>query len=183
MTYQLAFGVTPVAAPTLGSNVEQARYSLSLPVEDLEQKTREDELSFIAFLLSGALQVQHAGTELEVWDVGGQESMRPTWPSFVPNARVLVLVVDSTDRACLPLTKAELWNLLERSELGNAILLVLANKQDIEHAMSQEEVEEGLAIDRVKHDCCVQLCSALKNEGLSDAFTWVSNRLKEQSAK
>lgn len=41
MTYQLAFGVTPVAAPTLGSNVEQARYSLSLPVEDLKQKKQK----------------------------------------------------------------------------------------------------------------------------------------------
>lgn len=44
------------------------------------------------------MKVKHAGANLEVWDVGGQESMRPTWPSFVPNARVLVLVIDSSDR-------------------------------------------------------------------------------------
>jgi len=49
-------------------------------------------------------------------------------------------VVDSADRDRVGISKQELVSMLEEEELGGAVLAVLANKQDIEGAMSVTEV-------------------------------------------
>ncbi len=37
-------------------------------------------------------------TSLSVWDVGGQGTMRPNWKFYLEGCKVLVFVVDSSDR-------------------------------------------------------------------------------------
>jgi signal recognition particle receptor subunit beta len=52
------------------------------------------------------------------------------------------MVVDSSDRARVGVTKSELFNLLESEDLGVAPVLVLANKQDMKDAMGVEELTQ-----------------------------------------
>ncbi len=54
----------------------------------------------------------------------------------------MIMVVDSSDRARVGVTKSELFNLLESEDLGVAPVLVLANKQDMKDAMSVEELTQ-----------------------------------------
>ena len=49
------------------------------------------------------------------------------------------------------ISKQELVSMLEEDELKDAILVVLANKQDIEGAMSVTEVHGALGLDKLKN--------------------------------
>ena len=60
-------------------------------------------------------------------------------------------MVDSADRDRVGISKQELVSMLEEEELKDAVLVVLANKQDIEGAMSVTEVHSALGLDKLKN--------------------------------
>ena len=64
-----------------------------------------------------------------MWDLGGQESLRTAWNTYYSNTEFILLVVDSTDRERLTITKEELHKMLQSDELCKASVLVFANKQ------------------------------------------------------
>lgn len=65
----------------------------------------------------------------QVWDLGGQSSIRPYWRCYYPNTDAIVFVVDSTDEERLPQAKAALDGLLGEEDLRGSHLCVFANKQ------------------------------------------------------
>ena len=87
-------------------------------------------------------QVTYKNLKCQVWDLGGQTSIRPYWRCYYSNTDAVIYVVDSADRDRVGISKQELVSMLEEEELKNAILVVLANKQDIEGAMSVTEVRK-----------------------------------------
>ena len=77
---------------------------------------------------------------LQVWDLGGQTSIRPYWRCYYPNTDAIVFVVDSCDVDRLSVAKQELMAMLEEDELKDSILLVFANKQDSRGALNAQQV-------------------------------------------
>ncbi|CAF4422951.1 unnamed protein product [Rotaria sp. Silwood2] len=75
-------------------------------------------------------------------DIGGQESLRSSWQTYFAQTEYVILVVDSTDRERLPLTKQELFRMLQSEELRSASVLIFANKQDIKDSMSSAEISK-----------------------------------------
>lgn len=68
--------------------------------------------------------------------------------------------------------------MLEEEELKGAILLVLANKQDMENALSVSEVYKELGLDALKNRTFqIFKTSAIKGDGLDEAMEWLSNSL------
>ena len=73
----------------------------------------------------------------------------------------------------------ELVSMLDEEELKSAILVVLANKQDLEGAMSVTEVYSALGLDALKNRTFqIFKASAVKGEGLDEAMDWLSNSLQ-----
>lgn len=66
---------------------------------------------------------------MQVWDLGGQTSIRPYWRCYYADTKAVVYVVDSSDRERIGINKAELLAMLNEDELKDAKLLVFANKQ------------------------------------------------------
>ena len=64
-----------------------------------------------------------------MWDVGGQDKIRPLWRHYYQNTQGLIFVVDSNDRERVEDAREELHRMLNEPELSNAVLLVFANKQ------------------------------------------------------
>ena len=64
-----------------------------------------------------------------MWDIGGQEKIRKDWYTYYTHTEFVIIVVDSTDRERLPVTKEELSNMLRHEELKKAAVLIFANKQ------------------------------------------------------
>ena len=66
-----------------------------------------------------------------MWDVGGQDKIRPLWRHYFQNTQGIIFVVDSNDRDRVVEAREELQRMLNEDELRDAMLLVFANKQDL----------------------------------------------------
>jgi len=82
--------------------------------------------------------------KLNVWDIGGQKSIRPYWRNYFDQTDALVYVIDSADRRRVEETGIELGQLLEEEKLTHVPVLIFANKQDLMNAMNPEEVADSI---------------------------------------
>ena len=62
-------------------------------------------------------------------------------PDF-QNTQGIIFVVDSNDRERVSEAREELQRMLNEDELRDALLLVFANKQDIQGSMSSAEIRD-----------------------------------------
>ncbi|RWS03195.1 ADP-ribosylation factor-like protein 2 [Dinothrombium tinctorium] len=72
--------------------------------------------------------LEHRGFKLNVWDVGGQKSLRSYWRNYFESTDGLIWHVDSADKARLDDFRNELHSLIKEKRLAGASLLVFANK-------------------------------------------------------
>eukprot|EP00889_Picochlorum_renovo_P005368 jgi/Picre1/32398/NNA_007744.t1 len=87
-----------------------------------------------------AATVEYKNISFTVWDVGGQDKIRPLWRHYFQNTQGLIFVVDSNDRDRIGEARDELHRMLNEDELRDAVLLVFANKQDLPNAMNAAEI-------------------------------------------
>jgi len=118
--------------------------------------------------------LEHKGFNLNIWDVGGQKSLRSYWRNYFETTDGLIWVVDSADRRRLADCKAELHQLLQEERLLGATLLVFANKQDLPGALTAAEIKEVLELDSIKtHHWRIVWCSAVTGENLLGGIDWL----------
>ena len=111
--------------------------------------------------------LEFLGYKLNIWDVGGQKTIRSYWRNYFEATDGLVWVVDSTDRKRLQDCKDELAVLLKEDRLAGATLLVFANKQDLAGAMTSTEIKEFLELDKIQtRHWSIVGCSAVTGKGL-----------------
>src|SRR5579872_6030534 len=79
-----------------------------------------------------------------MWDIGGQEALRSSWSTYYANTEFVILVIDSSDRDRLSISKQELHRMLQQEDLSKSAVLILANKQDIKGSMSSAEISKEL---------------------------------------
>lgn len=94
--------------------------------------------------------VPYKGTTLTIWDVGAQPKIRPLWRHYTNDTDVLIWVVDSLDKERFEESRTELHNFLREDGLNDAVLLVLANKQDLPGVATLAEITEALALHSFK---------------------------------
>lgn len=75
--------------------------------------------------------VTYKNTKFNVWDVGGQDKIRPLWRHYFSGTQGLIFVIDSNDRDRMEEARTELTRIIQDREMKDALLLVFANKQDI----------------------------------------------------
>ena len=92
--------------------------------------------------------VTYKNLNFNVWDLGGQTSIRPYWRCYYANTSAVIFVIDSTDLDRLGTAAEELSAMLNEEELRDASLLVFANKQDQPGAKGAGEISEALKLDR-----------------------------------
>ena len=80
--------------PTIGFNVEVLQY-----------KNIKFQVRIVAFATPKIV--------LQVWDLGGQTSIRPYWRCYYPNTDAIIFVVDSCDTERLHIAKQELHAMLQ----------------------------------------------------------------------
>lgn len=120
--------------------------------------------------------LEHKNYKLNVWDVGGQKSLRSYWRNYFESTDGLVWVVDSADKIRINDCKKELHALLMEERLAGATLLVFANKQDIAGSLTSKEIRELLELDNITtHHWQIQGCSAVTGENLVEGVDWIVN--------
>lgn len=123
--------------------------------------------------------VEFKNISFTVWDVGGQDKIRPLWRHYFQNTQGLIFVVDSNDRERLTEAREELNRMLLEDELRDAILLVFANKQDLPNAMNAAEITEKLALHQLRNRTWyIQAACATSGDGLYEGLEWIAGQLK-----
>ncbi|SCU94656.1 LANO_0E07558g1_1 [Lachancea nothofagi CBS 11611] len=119
--------------------------------------------------------------KLNVWDLGGQTSIRPYWRCYYSNTAAVIFVVDSTDKDRMLTASKELHMMLQEEELQDAALLVFANKQDQPGALSASEVSKQLSLVELKdRSWSIVASSAIKGEGISEGLDWLIDVVREE---
>ncbi|CCF73787.1 ADP-ribosylation factor family [Babesia microti strain RI] len=98
---------------------------------------------------------------LNIWDIGGQKSIRSFWKNYFHDTDGLIWVVDSADRQRINDCKVEFQKLLCNEHLTETPVLVLANKQDIPGAMTADDISKAIGIDKLSHRYKILPTSAL----------------------
>ncbi|KAG9549336.1 putative ADP-ribosylation factor, partial [Aureobasidium melanogenum] len=94
--------------------------------------------------------VNYKNLNFNVWDLGGQTSIRPYWRCYYANTAAVIFVIDSTDVDRLSTAADELSVMLNEEELRDAALLVFANKQDQPGAKGAGDISEALRLGELK---------------------------------
>ncbi|KAG9457703.1 hypothetical protein H6P81_002211 [Aristolochia fimbriata] len=122
--------------------------------------------------------VEYKNVSFTVWDVGGQDKIRPLWRHYFQNTHGLIFVIDSNDRDRILEAKDELHRMLSEDELRGATLLVFANKQDLPKAMSVSEITDKLGLHSLRQRrWYIQSACATSGEGLYEGLDWLSSNI------
>ncbi|XP_041059589.1 ADP-ribosylation factor 5 [Cetorhinus maximus] len=125
--------------------------------------------------------VEYKNICFTVWDVGGQDKIRPLWRHYFQNTQGLIFVVDSNDRERVQESVDELQKMLQEDELRDAVLLIFANKQDLPNAMAVNELSEKLGLQRMhSRTWHIQATCATQGSGLFEGLDWLSAELSKQ---
>ena len=174
--------------PTLGFNIQTLEYQLrrqhngnddNNALEGNLKAAQESNSHYQNNSVNGKTTESADGPvyQLHFWDVGGQKSIRAYWRNYFEQTDGLIWVVDSADRVRLDLCRQELAQLLQQERLAGASLLILANKQDVDGALSANEIAQVLEMEtsnryQNRHSCIVP-CSAVTGEGLEKGMEWL----------
>ncbi|XP_042353796.1 ADP-ribosylation factor-like protein 14 [Plectropomus leopardus] len=151
LLYKLKHNLSVSTVPTIGFNVEM-----------LEARKNRKSI------------------HLTVWDVGGQRKMREHWESFHQDAAAVVFVVDSSRKERLEEARRELEKTLRSEQLRGRPLVLIANKQDVNGALTVTEIKDTFNLKKIcsGRDWFVQPCSASTGVGVEEAFRRVVQMLK-----
>merc|ERR1711936_1554277 len=127
--------------------------------------------------------VEYKNISFTVWDVGGQDKIRPLWRHYFQNTQGLIFVVDSNDRERIGEARDELMRMLAEDELREAVLLIFANKQDLPNAMNAAEITDKLGLHSLRNrQWVIQDTCATSGDGLYEGLDWLSGTLKKKGS-
>lgn len=106
----------------------------------------EDMIPTVGFNMR---KISKGRVTLKVWDIGGQPRFRSMWERYCRGVNAIVYVVDAADAARLETAKNELHVLLEKPQLHGIPVLVLGNKNDLEGALTAEQLIEKMELGTV----------------------------------
>merc|ERR1712048_469637 len=125
--------------------------------------------------------VEYKNISFTVWDVGGQDKIRPLWRHYFTNTQGLIFVIDSNDRERIGEAREELNRMLNEDELRDAVLLIFANKQDLPNAMNAAEITDKLGLHALRQrNWYIQATCARTGEGLYEGLDWLQANIAQR---
>lgn len=88
-------------------------------------------------------------------------------------------MLDAADLLAIPNAKAELHSLVEKESLKEIPILILANKNDLEQALTEEQVIEELDLASIKeHQVSCYSISVKEANNLNSVLSWLISKSK-----
>lgn len=146
----------------------------------ITRKLNGQNISDVAPTLSfNIVTLEHQNIRLNLWDIGGQKSLRPFWRNYFEETDAIIWVVDSTALFRLEEVKEELMRVAGDERMLGASILVLANKADLV-APDMAALEALVAPLRSSHHCALVPCSAVTGNGLVEAMQWLTQDITDR---
>ncbi|PON46132.1 Small GTPase superfamily, ARF type [Parasponia andersonii] len=113
--------------------------------------------------------VEYKNISFTVWDVGGQDKIRPLWRHYFQNTQGLIFVVDSNDRDRIVEARDELHRMLNENVSGG-------------------NIEEKLCFNKfpgkaMQRHWYIQSTCATSGEGLYEGLDWLSNNIANKTVE
>ena len=120
---------------------------------------------------------------LKIWDIGGQPRFRSMWERYCRGVNAILFVVDAADMAKMDMARNELRNLLEKPQLAGVPVLVLGNKNDLETALTAEQMVERLGLASVSSQevSCYSI-SAKNQVNIDMTIQWLLKHAKKDAS-
>lgn len=136
----------------------------------------EDMIPTVGFNMR---KVKKGRVTLKIWDIGGQPRFRSMWERYCRGVNAIVFVVDAADQAKLDMARNELRNLLEKPQLAGVPVLVLGNKNDLDSALTAEQLIDrlGLASVTTQEVSCYSI-SAKNQVNIDITLQWLLKHSK-----
>ncbi|XP_045181430.2 ADP-ribosylation factor 3-like [Mercenaria mercenaria] len=121
------------------------------------------------------------GVSFTLWDIGGQDKIRPLWRHYYNKLDGLVYVVDSADEERMSVAKEELFNVLESDEMKEVPLLIIANKQDLENSLDPSKIVDQLNLNTLRHrSWYIQPACATTGDGIKEGMQMLASMVKRK---
>eukprot|EP01064_Diplonema_japonicum_P003447 TRINITY_DN1221_c1_g1_i5.p1 TRINITY_DN1221_c1_g1~~TRINITY_DN1221_c1_g1_i5.p1 ORF type:complete len:184 (+),score=64.26 TRINITY_DN1221_c1_g1_i5:1070-1621(+) len=125
--------------------------------------------------------VEYKNLKFTMWDIGGQDKLRPLWRHYFSGSDGIIFVIDSNDKDRIKIAADELRKLTSDEDLNDAHLLVFANKQDLPNAMTTAEITDKLGLHSLRgREWYIQGACAATGEGLYEGLDWLANSLRKK---
>jgi len=149
-------------------------------IADLKGDTTDDITPTVGFQNSSFTLSRFNVT---LFDLGGGAKIRDIWKNYYAEVYGIVFVVDASDINRLEESKEVLHRVKSHNQVSGKPLLILANKQDIDGALNEEDVANQLDLNSLvqKHKCECQVftCTAVLGQGrkvdkkIKKGFQWL----------
>lgn len=130
-----------------------------------------------------------------IWDVGGQERVRPLWRTYAKSAQGILFVLDSADSDTLEEAKVELEQMLKYTDNPPIPILVLANKQDLPDACDlaylksylfsgtvDSKINHGVNVNHHRRPVEIVSVCAITGENLDEALELLYEMITRKSS-
>ncbi|NWY46718.1 AR13B protein, partial [Sylvia atricapilla] len=135
-------------------------------VRGIQGESPEDVAPTVGF---SKIDLKQGRFEVTIYDLGGGKRIRNIWRNYYAESYGVIFVVDSSDIERMEETKQAMIEVLKSPKISGKPVLVLANKQDREGALSEADVIESLSLEKLvnEHKCLCQIepCSAIMGCG------------------
>lgn len=136
----------------------------------------EDMIPTVGFNMK---KVTKGNVTIKLWDLGGQRRFRTMWERYCRGVTAIVYVVDAADRDSVPISRAELHDLLMKPSLSGIPLLVLGNKVDKSEALSQQALVDQLGLESIKdREVCCYMISCKDSINIDVVIDWLIKHSK-----
>ncbi|XP_056324017.1 ADP-ribosylation factor 4-like [Danio aesculapii] len=126
--------------------------------------------------------VEYKNISFTVCDIGYHSKLRSFWKYYYQNCQGLIFVVDSSDHERIERAAEVISSMLAEDETRGAVLLVLANKQDLPKAMPVHELTDRLGLHALTgRQWFVQSTSAVQGSGLYEGLNWLTDQLSNNN--
>lgn len=133
---------------------------------------------------------------MNIWDVGGQTSLRPFWYNYFERTDCIIWVIDCNSVERLSENFEEFRKILKEDRLVGCSLLIFLNKIDLLNTENEKGIRvvdkskvsriQQLIIEELKlsqitnHEWKVVPCSAYTGQNLNEGIDWVIKEVKQR---
>ena len=117
---------------------------------------------------------------VSLWDVGGQEKIRPLWVNYFKNINGIIWVYDISNNQIIGKSQKELKKILDDPQINKNIpLLIFANKNDLnKNGNKKENFLIGLEDYLNNRPYFIKECSANDLESYKEGIDWLYSTLQ-----
>ena len=122
-------------------------------------------------------QITYKKLNLTVWDIGGQDRIRPLWKHYFNGVNGVIFVIDINDTDREKEVLDELTLLVNDDNLRHIPILIYANKIDLPNRINIDNFTQQCYKIMVSNTFHIQLSCADKTEGLYEGLEWLNKDL------